>query len=131
MSGRSKVGGDFVRQGDVALNVRGVGLFGGGEDPVQRVLGMKGPAEAAARLRAEEQRRLREIRSLVLATVNAAGAPGSRSAGSAASIDLSLHIVRQDFGAEIANAVARSFVVPPHRDGGQGTGPGVDAKTPW
>ena len=41
------------------------------------------------------------------------------SAGSAASIDLSLHIVRQDFGAEIANAVARAVVVPPHRDGGQ------------
>jgi RNA polymerase sigma factor (sigma-70 family) len=63
-------GGDFVKQG-VALNVRNVGLFGGGENPVQQVLGMKDPAQAAARLRAEEQRRLREIRSLVLATVNA------------------------------------------------------------
>ena len=41
------------------------------------------------------------------------------SAGSAASIDLCLHVVRQDFGAEIANAVARRMVVPPHRDGGQ------------
>ncbi|MGH2929999.1 MAG: GlxA family transcriptional regulator, partial [Solirubrobacteraceae bacterium] len=41
------------------------------------------------------------------------------SAGSAASIDLCLHIVRTDFGAEIANAVARTLVVPPHRDGGQ------------
>jgi transcriptional regulator GlxA family with amidase domain len=41
------------------------------------------------------------------------------SAGTAASIDLSLHIVRLDFGAEIANAVARTMVVPPHRDGGQ------------
>jgi transcriptional regulator GlxA family with amidase domain len=28
-------------------------------------------------------------------------------------------VVRQDFGAEIANAVARRMVVPPHRDGGQ------------
>jgi transcriptional regulator GlxA family with amidase domain len=27
--------------------------------------------------------------------------------------------VRQDFGAEVANAVARRMVVPPHRDGGQ------------
>ena len=41
------------------------------------------------------------------------------SAGTAAGIDLCLHIVRQDFGAEIANAVARRMVVPPHRDGGQ------------
>lgn len=41
------------------------------------------------------------------------------SAGSAAGIDLCLHIVREDFGAEIANQVARRLVVPPHRDGGQ------------
>jgi Cu/Ag efflux pump CusA len=65
------VGGDVVRQGDVALTVRAVGLFGGGEDPVQSVLGLKDPREAAARLRAEEQRRLREIRALVIATISA------------------------------------------------------------
>jgi len=41
------------------------------------------------------------------------------SAGTAAAIDLSLHIVRQDYGAEIAAAVARRMVVPLHRDGGQ------------
>ncbi len=41
------------------------------------------------------------------------------SAGSAASMDLCLHVVRCDFGAEIANHVARRCVVPPHRDGGQ------------
>ncbi len=41
------------------------------------------------------------------------------SAGSAAGIDLCLHIVRTDFGAEVANALARDLVVPPHRDGGQ------------
>jgi AraC family transcriptional activator FtrA len=41
------------------------------------------------------------------------------SAGSAAGIDLCLHIIRSDFGADIANAVARRLVVPPHRDGGQ------------
>jgi transcriptional regulator GlxA family with amidase domain len=41
------------------------------------------------------------------------------SAGTAAGIDLCLYLVRQDYGAEIANAVARSMVVPPHRDGGQ------------
>ncbi|WP_371480533.1 helix-turn-helix domain-containing protein [Kitasatospora sp. NBC_00315] len=41
------------------------------------------------------------------------------SAGSAAGIDLCLHIVRRDHGAKVANSVARRFVVPPHRDGGQ------------
>ena len=41
------------------------------------------------------------------------------SAGSAAGIDLLLHIVRSDFGSETANRVARGLVVPAHRDGGQ------------
>lgn len=41
------------------------------------------------------------------------------SAGSAAGIDLMLHIVRNDFGAEAANSVARRLVVPAHRNGGQ------------
>lgn len=41
------------------------------------------------------------------------------SAGSAAGIDLSLHVVRGDHGAEVARSVARRMVVPPHRDGGQ------------
>jgi len=41
------------------------------------------------------------------------------SAGSAAGIDLSLHIIRKDHGAAIANAVARRLVVPPMREGGQ------------
>jgi AraC family transcriptional regulator, transcriptional activator FtrA len=41
------------------------------------------------------------------------------SAGTAAAIDLALHIVRLDHGAEVANAVARRMVVPPHREGGQ------------
>lgn len=41
------------------------------------------------------------------------------AAGSAAGIDLGLHIVRQDYGAAIANQVARRMVVAPHRDGGQ------------
>jgi AraC family transcriptional regulator, transcriptional activator FtrA len=41
------------------------------------------------------------------------------SAGSAAGIDLCLHIVRQDYGSDIANQVARRMVVSPHRDGGQ------------
>lgn len=41
------------------------------------------------------------------------------SAGSAAALDLSLHLVRRDHGPRIANQVARRLVIPPHRDGGQ------------
>jgi AraC family transcriptional regulator, transcriptional activator FtrA len=41
------------------------------------------------------------------------------SAGVAAGIDLCLHVVRRDHGAEVANALARRTVVAPHRDGGQ------------
>jgi len=41
------------------------------------------------------------------------------SAGSAAGIDLCLHLVRRDHGAQVANHVARRLVVAPHRDGGQ------------
>lgn len=41
------------------------------------------------------------------------------SAGSAAGIDLCLHVVRRDFGMEAANRVARRLVIPPHRDGSQ------------
>lgn len=41
------------------------------------------------------------------------------SAGTAAGIDLCLHIVREHQGSAVANAIARRMVVPPHRDGGQ------------
>ncbi|XTR52858.1 GlxA family transcriptional regulator [Pseudarthrobacter sp. So.54] len=41
------------------------------------------------------------------------------SAGTAAGIDACLHLVREEFGAAVAAAIARDMVVPPHRDGGQ------------
>ncbi|MEV6260313.1 helix-turn-helix domain-containing protein [Streptomyces sp. NPDC051784] len=41
------------------------------------------------------------------------------SAGTAAGIDLCLHIVRTDHGTEAAGALARRLVVPPRRSGGQ------------
>jgi transcriptional regulator GlxA family with amidase domain len=41
------------------------------------------------------------------------------SAGLAAGIDLCLHIIRTDHGAQVANGVARYCVVPPWREGGQ------------
>ncbi len=97
----ANVGGDYVIQGHVAMNVRSVGLFGGGLDPVQEVMGTKDPdaaeaeeleraereqspnlgelrearrrriaAAASARLRQEENDRIREIRKLVITSIN-------------------------------------------------------------
>lgn len=64
------------------------------------------------------------------------------SAGSAAAIDLCLHVIRQDWGAETANAVARRLVVSPYREGGQAqfidasvappsTEDGIEQATTW
>jgi transcriptional regulator GlxA family with amidase domain len=63
------------------------------------------------------------------------------SAGVAAGIDLCLHVVRRDHGAEIATSAARRCVVPPWRDGGQaqfierpvpdGAGAGTAATRAW
>lgn len=41
------------------------------------------------------------------------------SAGVAAGLDCCLHLLRQLCGAEVANRVARSLVIAPHRQGGQ------------
>jgi AraC family transcriptional activator FtrA len=41
------------------------------------------------------------------------------SAGLSAGIDLSLHVVRKDFGVAAGERVARHMVAPPHREGGQ------------
>ena len=45
--------------------------------------------------------------------------PVITSAGSAAGLDACLHLMRKEFGAQVASTVARRMVVPPHRDGGQ------------
>ncbi|MFD6078038.1 GlxA family transcriptional regulator [Streptomyces hydrogenans] len=41
------------------------------------------------------------------------------AAGSAAALDLGLHVVRRDHGAEVGNAVSRRLVFAANRDGGQ------------
>jgi transcriptional regulator GlxA family with amidase domain len=41
------------------------------------------------------------------------------SAGSAAGLDLCLHVILSQHGERVANIVARRMVMPPHRDGGQ------------
>src|SRR5215475_5349924 len=45
--------------------------------------------------------------------------PVLTSAGSAAGLDMLLHLVRSDHGARVANEVARRLVVAAHREGGQ------------
>jgi AraC family transcriptional activator FtrA len=45
--------------------------------------------------------------------------PVLTSAGSAAGLDLCLHLIREEYGEQIANKVARRMVMPPFRDGGQ------------
>jgi cobalt-zinc-cadmium resistance protein CzcA len=66
----SNIGGDYLFQGPNVLNVRGLGLFGAGRDPMQQVLGQKNARAAVAFLRAEEARRVRQIRQVVVAAVN-------------------------------------------------------------
>lgn len=41
------------------------------------------------------------------------------SAGSAAGLDMLLHLVRRDHGPQVANQVAQRLVMSPHREGGQ------------
>lgn len=41
------------------------------------------------------------------------------SAGTTAGLDCCLHLLRTQYGSEIANSVARRLVMPPHRQGGQ------------
>lgn len=41
------------------------------------------------------------------------------AAGSAAGLDMLLHLVRRDYGARVGNLVAQRLVVAPHREGGQ------------
>src|SRR5262249_38819245 len=56
------VGGDLLAQGSTALNVRGIGLLGGGQDPMQPLPALTDCRAAANALRIGEERRLRQIR---------------------------------------------------------------------
>src|SRR6266849_2593713 len=57
----ANVGADYLKQGPTAQNVRGIGLIGYGQDPMQQVLALADPRSAATYLRQEEERRLQEI----------------------------------------------------------------------
>jgi RNA polymerase sigma factor (sigma-70 family) len=68
VEGAANVGGALKGPG-AGLRVRGVGLLGGGRNPLDEALRKKDPRAAAAHLRAEEVRRLWEIRQLVITRV--------------------------------------------------------------
>jgi cobalt-zinc-cadmium resistance protein CzcA len=64
------VGGNYLTQGRTNLTVRAIGNIGGGRDPMEEVLGMTSPTRAAAHIRAEEDRRLRQLRDIVITSID-------------------------------------------------------------
>lgn len=62
--------GEYLNQGETVQVVRGLGLLGQGADAMPPVFVLDTAREAAGRLRAAEAQRLREIRQIVLASVN-------------------------------------------------------------
>ena len=66
----ANVGAGYIPEGKTVQNVRVIGAIGGARDPVQDVLGMTDPREAARTLREEESDRVREIGDVVVAAVN-------------------------------------------------------------
>lgn len=68
---------------------------------------------------AEELARMHPAVTVVPDRIHVVDGPVATSAGSSAAIDLCLHLIRREHGAEIAGRVARELVVPAHRSGGQ------------
>jgi AraC family transcriptional regulator, transcriptional activator FtrA len=68
---------------------------------------------------AEELARRHPAVTVVPDRIHVVDGPVATSAGSSAAIDLCLHLIRREHGAEIAGRVARELVVPAHRSGGQ------------
>ena len=66
----ANVGGDYLRLGPAAQVVRSLGLLGGGQDPVQEAIAKNDPLAARDVLRREEERRVRELRSIGIASNN-------------------------------------------------------------
>lgn len=66
----ANVGGNYSVQGGNVQVIRAVGLIGGGEDPMVHAASLSSPAKAVEYLRAEERRRIREIRQIVITSTN-------------------------------------------------------------
>ena len=70
-SSNANVGGNMIVQGGTAQVIRGIGLIGGGEDPMAyAATNFTDPIAAAAYLRAEDHRRITEIRQIVITSTN-------------------------------------------------------------
>jgi cobalt-zinc-cadmium resistance protein CzcA len=68
----ANAGGEHINLGSNLLNVRGIGLIGGGLDPMQspEVLGTSDPRTAVEYLRREDERRLRALRQITITSIN-------------------------------------------------------------
>jgi cobalt-zinc-cadmium resistance protein CzcA len=64
------IGGQYVTAGEAVEVVRGLGLIGRGRDPMDQAFAERDPAAARDVLRGEEERRIREIRQIVLASID-------------------------------------------------------------
>ena len=66
----ANTGGDILVKGKTVQMVRGVGYLGAGKDPMEATFAMPSPERAAAFLREEDNKRLDEIRNIVITSVN-------------------------------------------------------------
>jgi cobalt-zinc-cadmium resistance protein CzcA len=66
----ANVGAGYLNQGGVAMNVRGIGLLGRGDDPMIKAMMMPSPRAASHLLREAERERLEDIRDIVVTSVN-------------------------------------------------------------
>ncbi len=66
----ANVGAGYLNQGGVAMNVRGIGLLGRGDDPMIRAMMQPTPRAADHLLREAERDRLDDIRDIVVTAVN-------------------------------------------------------------
>lgn len=69
-SSNANIGGQYVVQGETVQVVRSLGLIGQGDDPMDKAVAMTDPIAARDYLRAEERRRLGEIRQVVISSTN-------------------------------------------------------------
>jgi cobalt-zinc-cadmium resistance protein CzcA len=68
----ANAGGEHLNLGPNLLNIRGIGLIGGGQDPMQApdVLAASNPRAAVDYLRREDERRLHALRQITIASIN-------------------------------------------------------------
>jgi len=66
----ANIGGQYIAPGETVQVVRSLGLIGQGQDPMDKAFALPDPAAARDVLRAEEEERVRQIRQIVLASVN-------------------------------------------------------------